>query len=291
MTQYLTLYLDLEKDSQPDLEVISKASIEFSRLVREIARNIDPTIELSLALESGTEGSLKLNTIVKSIQERAIDKKTYKKIAIASAIFIAGAFSNDVAGRMISEFNDTLFGEEDSLSQNDLDAIAGLVDCDRGNSLAQEHTRGFYKELQADPVIKGVGVTPQYNTRPSVIVPSTEFKERSVGSPVTIEKTNRTTSEIVDVILISPVLLESARKWRFKGEGPEFGAQIKDKEFLKSVVDGSYHLEMKGGLKMTIELERIESFEGGVWKTNEISVLKVIKSENGPSQLNLLDVH
>ena len=74
----LNLYLELEPGQLADLEVVARASISFVEAVREVAYIVDPSVTIRLELESGTEGSLSLNSVIKYIKKQVsdpVDKK------------------------------------------------------------------------------------------------------------------------------------------------------------------------------------------------------------------------
>ncbi len=68
-TEPFSLYFDLEENKKADLEVVASASLALVAAIKEVAYIIDPSIEISVELESGTAGSLSLNTLIKTIKE------------------------------------------------------------------------------------------------------------------------------------------------------------------------------------------------------------------------------
>ena len=284
MNQPITLYIDLADGRKADLEAISRAAIHFSDLVKEIAFQFDPSASIRLDLDSGTEGSLKLNTMLNGIKEQLVDPKTYFAILIGVATHFSGAITDSVTSEIVEDVKSAFIEEETTLSEADLDAIAKRVQGSVCDGAGKKQSEEFFKSLEADDAITGVGISPRFNSRPEHLVQKFEFRERYSSSEVT-EKKIRTTSEVKDLVLIAPVLLASERKWKFKGEGPEFGAVIKDFDFLNAVVSGRYHLEMKGGIIMTVEIETVEVNKGEVWEIKERNITKVISAKGGSEQL------
>src|SRR5262249_8579726 len=83
----VSLFIDLEEGRRADLEVIARASLAFAAAVKEAAFMIDPSLEVHLELVSGTEGSLKLNQIIKAVKrvtglDEALASKTLALVVI-----------------------------------------------------------------------------------------------------------------------------------------------------------------------------------------------------------------
>jgi hypothetical protein len=81
----LSLYLDLKPGLKADLEVTARAALAFASAIREVAYVIDPALELRIELESGTDGSLCLNAILRAVRPKDLFTKR-NLIAIASAV-------------------------------------------------------------------------------------------------------------------------------------------------------------------------------------------------------------
>jgi hypothetical protein len=89
-------------------------------------------------------------------------------------------------------------------------------------------------------------------------------------------RVRRARTSIETVTLVSPVLLPGKRRWRFLGKEGEFGAYIKDAQFLENVLRGRSGIPMVAGIRMEVELQTIEDpIEGGAWVVRERAVLSV----------------
>jgi hypothetical protein len=287
MLQNLTLYLDLKPGLKPELAAVARASLSFEAAVREIAFVLDPTLQFRLELDSGTEGSLKINSLIRAITAKVTDKKTLRLLAF----LVLGWFLSDVRSYMTEKAIEAIIREEDTegLSEQDISEIAREVVKALKNEAARSKVQEVYRELQGDNTITGVGIiTSRKRERPVFIVPSTEFGARSTsGRDVVTTESTRTYTDTETVTLISPVLLESARRWRFSYRLGEFGAAVRDEEFLRRILFGQDYIPMTSGIVMDVLLERKEELINGIWKPKEHNILKVLSVRSGPSQIEL----
>jgi len=285
MAQSLTLYLDLEEGKKPDLATVARAALAFDAVVKEVAFIIDPSLSFRLELKSGTEGSLKLNSLLKAAKDR-VDRSTLLTIAF----IVLGWFANDVRSLVTQEAIESLIDSEQNhqLSEDEVQRIAQQVANALNGKVAKNEVGKVYEELQRDQRITGVGVTTDPDKKPRVIVPRAEFDVRSETATETDEaskKRTRTTTETVT--LISPVLVPGSRKWRFSSGGIEFGASVKDEDFQRSLLSGQQPVAMVAGITMSVTLQTKEENVDGVWVIKERNVLKVHGTKAVPVQESL----
>jgi hypothetical protein len=282
MDQALTLYLDLEPGAKPDLATVARAALAFDATVKEIAFVIDPSLSVRLELKSGTEGSLKLNSLLRAVKDRA-DARTLGTIAFVVLGWFASDIRSMITQNMVEDF---IRGEETlQLSDEEVSRIAKSVVEALNGKVGKREVEKVYQELQRDERIRGVGVTTNPDKKPRIIVPRAEFDDRSrTGSEEieTLNKRTRTNSEMVT--LISPVLLPGGRKWRFSAGQVEFGASVKDEDFLASLLSGRESVAMVAGITMSVTLETKEENVGGVWVVKERNILKVHGTKAVPIQ-------
>jgi hypothetical protein len=239
--QPVSLYLDLVPGQKADLEVVARAALAFSAAIKEAAFIIDPGIEISIELESGTPGSLSLNTIIRKIKETAKPDKT---TLTALGLTVLYWFAADIRTYgVIESLNHILKGEPElHLSEKDLNLITNSVTKALKAKVASEHVQEVYRQLEEDSAIQGVGATTTPGIRPAQIVPRHDFPVRALEAPpteTTAEERTRTTTE--HVILVSPVLLQSHRRWRVLTRHGEVGVAMEDNDFLSDIVDGRRH--------------------------------------------------
>jgi hypothetical protein len=285
----ISLYLDLERGQKADLEVVARASIAFAEAIRAVAFFFDPNLELKIELASGTEGSLSLNSILKSVKTG--DGKELTLAAIGGVVLFW--FGNHLLDWGFEKVMDLITGKEDNvkvemnLSPEDIMALQGLVDKAIEGKVGQHQVQEIYRNLEGDPAIAGVGVTRVPERRPAVIVPRNQFQARAGGVSGSIPQLIATLREPITqetLILVRPVLVPGHRRWRFAGRQGEFGAPILDDEFLQNLMAGNFHIPISAGIEMDVELQTTEQRVGSVWVPVARNVLKVKDVRPAPTQ-------
>src|SRR5690606_34764397 len=110
-------------------------------------------------------------------------------------------FGNHLLDWSFDQVMDLISGKPDkvqvelNLSPDDMKALGEMVDKIIKNGIGQPHVRQVYKELEADPAIKGVGATRAPRQRPAVIVPRSEFPKRA-GTSIDVPETTVTTRPV-----------------------------------------------------------------------------------------------
>lgn len=285
MQQPITLYLDLEEGFKPDLATVARAALAFDAAIKEIAFVLDPSLDIRLELESGTEGSLKLNSLMKSIKDGVTDKRVLKAVAFAIACW----FVNDVRAYFSEQLIESVIKKETNevLTDEEISRIAEEVVKALKGKVGEKQVQKVFEELQRDEAIRGVGVTTIPDNKPSEIVPRAEFRSRSASEVVQEVQQIRTRVSNETVTLISPVLLASNRRWRFFSNNLEFGASVKDQEFLERLLSGQEPVPMVAGIAMDVTIETKEENVGGVWTIKERNILRVIRTWPVPKQASL----
>ena len=165
------------------------------------------------------------------------------------------------------------------LSAEDRERLDELLERIRNIPEIEARRRNFFRTLERDPSISGVGMAEGRRDPPTILVPSTEFAERGGLWALEEDKQERTLYPILDVTLISPTLLKRPRRWAFQPEGlPEFTATMKDKRFLAALEESHVREKLRTGIQMTIRLEVKETKVDGDWvvKHGGRSVIEVI---------------
>lgn len=277
-TGTLSLYFDLRSGENADLEVISQAALHWVAALRAAAREIDPSAEIKVEFVDATEGSLSLNTMLEWAEghlER-IEKGSgkywrVKRLAIAAAVFVV------VTG--IPTYQHYVGHETVDLSDEDRERIDELIKLVGDKPLVEESRRKFFQAIEKDQSIQAVGVTETPGTRPIHLIPSSQFAELGGLWLPEEENEQRTIWPILDVTLISPVLMNKPRVWRFRPDGlPEFSAKMRDERFLAALEQDHVRERLRIGIPMTIRLKVEEQKAGGVWveKPRGRSVVEVI---------------
>jgi hypothetical protein len=279
----LSLYLDLEPNTAADLEVVAKTALAFADLIREVSYFVDPSLQIRIEFDSGTPGSLSLNSRVRGLAKKAIDPKTLAAIAIT----VGAYFRHELTDWATHKFFDSvLTSEQKALSDADIQKISEHVADLLKKRTALPQAQNVYREVEKDTAIKGVGVSAVPGRRPADVVPRAEFAARIEQPPVLdIAPRRRKTPYSGRITLVSPVLLKADRRWKFIGPTGEFGATVEDNGFVERVLSG--HVRMAEGTQLNVDMETTEEFDGRVWQVKEHKVLKVKSARRPPHQPSL----
>jgi hypothetical protein len=256
----VSLYLDLETGQVADIEVVARAALAFSAAIKVLAAELAPEADVRVELVSGTEGSLSLNSLIRGAG-MFVTKERLQQVAIGIMTYFAMQVAENTSQDVINHIRGKDVPQAVQLSDADVQRIARAVQ----NETARKQAQQVYKEVERDPAIKGVGATDQPGHRPVVIVPRAEFHQHAglVVREQTV--THRTVPERMTVVLVSPVLVEGNRRWKFRGPTGEFGAPIKDADFAARVLSGTTTVPMVAGIIMDVEVETVETLKDGVW--------------------------
>ncbi len=287
----ISLYLDLEENESANIEVVARTALAWSAAVKELAFVIDPSMEVEIELVSGSEGSLDLNACLKAFSKFAGQQPKLATVIVTSLTW----FMVQTGSYTYQRVMDWLTGKDApqvvrQLSRAEIESIAREVVNAQEKQIAGEQRRQIFHELNKDASIIGVGATQERDTKPAMIIPRSEFAERS-GSIISVteeEVRRRTETAIIPVILVSPTLKDAERSWRFQaGSLPEFGAVMKDHAFLDALLAGRVALPLRAGVEMEIELETKQELVGGLWTVKERNVVRVIRPGllDDPNQL------
>jgi len=287
MQEALTLFLDLQPGEKADLSAVARAALAFDAAIKEAAYVIDPSLEVAVEFDSGTEGSLKLNALITDARKKLTDPNVLK----AAALVILGWFATDTRSALDQSYIQSLVAHEQAatgLSDEDAKKIAEKVAELMKGGIAHEQVKRIYRELETDPKVTGVGATTRRDHRPEAVVPRSRFRELSTMErfevPTAISGPVRTREKTETVTLISPVLLSGSRRWKFSFHEGEFGAPVLDQDFLDRVLSGREPIPMAAGLTMDVVLQTKEEQTDGVWAIVSRSVLRVLKVTKAPAQ-------
>ncbi len=285
----VSLYVDLVEGAKADLVVVARAALIFASAIRDVAYVVDPSMDVRIELISGTESSLSLNSILKAKIADQIGRISLAALAFGIISWI-GKESADYAFQHIV---DRIVSHEESASipPQQIEAIVKKT-IEAFQKQGRQKGQRLFMELDTDPAIVGIGVTQQQGERPDYIVPKSDFRRRSFDDEeepmdIAIRPQRRTRTEIETLTLVSPVLLESKRKWKFIGKEGEFGAAIKDGLFLDDVLRGKSAIPLAAGVKLEVELQTIEDPFQGAWVVQQRNVLRVRRVIPPTTQIQL----
>lgn len=281
----VSIYFGLEQGKSANLEVIAEASIAWVAAIREMASIIDPSLEVTVEVVDGDHSSLWLNTLtaIESKLERieAGGKRFPRLWALAKGLaFIVIATPLQVGAedvwRAITQDNPEIVAR---LSPQDREELIEDFKKALREDVARPQKQQFYKSSEKDTSITEIGVSDRPKKQPPMTVRREQFvRYAKLGSVEEAVDNVRKRTETWEVTLISPVLENAERSWRFIRPGmPEFGAIMRDKAFLEAIEHGGVHVELRKGIQMMIEIQFRERLEDGVWMTNERSVVTVVR--------------
>lgn len=305
----LNLYLELEDGALADMEVVGQVSVAFVSLVREIAFIIDPSIEVKVQLQSGTEGSLSLNTLVADLKDPAKRKATLYAVAIAIGVF----FGPDIKSYVVSKVIDTtvdapslndedkrdvgqivrdVLKEQSGLTADEQKDVEAIVRRVTQENVARPQRQQIFRELSRDPSIKGVGASNRLRAKPHHLIPRREFVARAgdADTPPVVE-TTRIRPARMWVTLVSPVLTETRRRWKIRINGVEYGAYIDDAGFVQSVLAGQAAVPMRANVELDVDINLHETLVGDDWRLDGHHVVTAVHGQrlpaSAPGQLEL----
>lgn len=285
MEQELNLYFDLEPGQFADLEVIAKASLSFAEAVREIAYIVDPSLTIRLEFESGTDGSLSVNSILRFVRQQVADPVVRKTIIVAIVLW----FAKESAAALIGLGIDDVLHGDVTISQQDAEIIADKVLVLLEKRVGAKHVQQVFKEIDKDKSIQGVGVGTIKGARPKSIVPREEFQERSRDpSEEETEPGKRTRPERMMLTLISPVLQKNNNKWRFLSKDGNIFVGISDERFLADVLSGRAGITMKSGIVIIADVDVTEKRVDSVWEVVDRNITHVVEIRSGDGMDDLL---
>lgn len=264
----LSLYFGLKDGERAELEVVARAAIEWATSVRIAAGIIEPRSSIQINIVSADEGSIRINTILDwteeqlaKIQEGAGRRPRITALALGLSVFVL------VDAGPTYEY---WLGEEEKLelSQEDREAIDGLMERISESEEVKKANRKFFSELEKDPSIRSVGISPGRDEPLVFSLPSSKFSERTGLWELQIEEPEGRPAEKEDEVILRRAVLENApRKWRFTSSttGQDFSALMQDEKFLNDLEAGTVEQNIRIGIGMKIRMKFKEVWDGENW--------------------------
>ncbi|MBM1569963.1 hypothetical protein [Sulfitobacter mediterraneus] len=274
----VSLYFGLHEGQKADLEVISKAAIEWVNSIRLATNLIAPDVEVRVEFVNAHESSLSINSTLKwleSAAEAVESKIKYPKLtkyAVALAVFLA------IDAGPTADF---WLGGPDTIELNEADRqlFEELLEKMSESPEIKATNRRFFKILTHDPAVSSVGICEASGQDLAFSVPSEQFAERTGLWDQEDEPDVRTSERVSDVILDRPNLSERDLAWTFTdvATGLPFTAKMRDDYFAKSILEGGVNENLRQGIEMQIHISFKEKFSDGEWRPikGTIQVLRV----------------
>lgn len=291
----VSVYFGLEQGKVADLDIVAEAALAWSAALKTMIAAVEPGLTLKVQIVDGDKSSLWLNTLLtfaeSKMEQIARGAERYPRLAALARglaiIVVATPISvtaEDVWRALIHEQPEVV-----NLSSESQAGLMAAFDKVIADNLAKVQKERFAEAVSGDKSITGVGVAASSERRPSLVVTReqyAQYRDRDT-TEVDVQEARRRT-DIMDVTLVSPVLEDAERSWRFRQPGlPEFGAVMRDKGFLAAIGRRGVHEELRFGIPMKIEVEFKELFEGGIWMPQERSVLRVLEPKVDRGELPL----
>jgi len=294
----VSLYLKTEQGVHPDLKIAARSAIVFAEIIESIVASIEPDLQVQVEIVSGSEGSLGLNTLNRIFQRTKATADEVKQgvlegwkkhekvrfLAAYAAIKIldnAAAWGQDQIMDWMA--SDDAPAEVQTLSEQQRKTLARDIAEELRRGVDVDKVQRLYGQIAKDERITAIGVTAR--PKPAVnLLRREQFTEQATEP----DDTDRVTTDRMEVTLISPVLEYGERRWKLRGHYGEFGASIKDKEFLRSAITGETNLHLRGGVILDVDVATHERLIDGVWEVQFRTVEKIHGWREGPVQRDLL---
>lgn len=269
----LRLYYKLAEGHTADAEVIARASLAFIAGVKELYYVLDPSLKIHFGIQGHADGSL-WEDLLLLIDKAKAEYKTHNSryvMAIAALSWIMSPPTDRIRDIAWKPILDKYLPEA---TEADIAVAKRLIETAQNGKIAVREKQSFYREVGRDTGITGVSANID-RQKPSWMVPKEDFHSYSGQSSVIESALDRTTVGAMRIIILSPVLEVSNRRWKFATAQGEFGATVKDMKFLEEIVAGKTKVRMRGGVELDVELETKERLVDGVWTITERNVLRV----------------
>ena len=261
------LYFTLAEGRKADLEIVSAAAIAWVETLRAAAKAVDPESDVKVEMLRADESSLLYRTIVAWFErtiEPALDRvaKGGEKLPRTKALLLALAPFLLITGPETWQF---YFGASWTTEDHAmLVELTKKIDADPSVDTAK---RKFYRIVQREPAITGVGVRQGDNETPLIMVQADSFAAADGLFDHDQDVQEQITHPVMEVTLVKPALVHKPRSWTFKPDGfPEFDAVMRDVRVLHAIQEHGFPEQMREGIRMTIRLEVREAYVDGEWK-------------------------
>jgi hypothetical protein len=271
----LRLYYKLADGHTANAEVVARASLAFIAGVKELSYVLDPSLKIQVGIQGHADGSLweDLLLLVDKGKAEYRSRPTRYGLALAALAWIMAPPADRVRDIAWQPIIDKYLPEA---TDADVTEAKRLIEIAESGKVAVREKQQFYREVGRDTGIVGVSANID-RQQPTWVVVRNDFPAYSGQAPVIESALDRATVGPMRVIILSPVLEVSNRRWKFATAQGEFGASIKDTEFLENIVRGQTSVRMRGGVELDVELETRERLVDGVWTVTERNVIRVLE--------------
>jgi hypothetical protein len=249
---------------------------------------MEPGVEFTLVYQYSAPGSLRIIAGLRGL----VTSERLKELAIVVVTLLISNGFSEIQSRATDEALKAIIGEETSLTDKDIQRIAEAVKRIEKSDTVAGPRREFYRAVEPDKAIAGVGATPNESSEPpAIIIPRSEFNDRAgviIEKPTEDGQEQRTLSERIKVVLVQPPLIESRRMWRFFWNGKEEGAKMLDEDFKTKLLKGETSLKLAGGVVLDVTLETTQEKRDGLWHNKSFSITEVHGWDQNVEQADML---
>lgn len=265
----LVLHFETAPDRYPDTAIAARALLDWVDLVQAAVRAVSPEERLLISIVGVREGSSRFPQLLTWLDEQTgIVKSAWAEYPHLKSV-VAGSAHTFWTAAVATTLTLAAQPKEQvvRLSDKDRALLAPMEAKVAASPAVKTASQRFYRTVEADPNITGVGVADSWTARPNVIVPRSEFPER--GGLWNLQEdlpAQRQQHAIWDVVLLRPALVGKPLPWQFVRDGFKFSAQMADAHFLLAIREGRVPLNMQEGVTMRVEVEYQEALVGQVWE-------------------------
>lgn len=266
----LSLYFDTDPGQLADLEVSASAAIQWAQALKAAAVVVDPNCEYRISLVAARPGSSNwIARIERSKINHASERLTrgWKKVPAILRIGIGLAVVIPTTAKPTYDY----WLGDDGFSETQLKQLKDIHSAAENDDAVKAHKKAMYKATLRDKKITGIGtgIPTSEDWKPTAMVPANQFAEAEGLFEAQREVDDeRTVSQTLDVILVTPRLENAPRVWVFRQEGlaGTISATMKDKAFLAALERSAVRESFRLNIPMTIRLEIKQHRVNGEWK-------------------------
>lgn len=269
-TEQIVLHFETAPERFPDSRIAALALLDWIALLEATALVVAPDRTLNIEMVSGaTPGSTRFPQLLRWTDDRISDiKLAWADYPQLKSLVLGGAHTLWTA-TIAAAVTTAMQPDEQTvrLSDEDRQLLQSMrEDVAKSPEVAAASHR-FYRTLEREPAIVGVGVADDWAKRPTFIVPRSEFPERGgLWEPDQPAAEERIVRDEWNVVLLRPVLQSSPHAWRFSRDGLPFSAMMHDSQFLSAMREGRIPLNLQEGVMMRVEVEHTVRLNGQVWE-------------------------
>jgi hypothetical protein len=270
MTGQLVLHFEISEGKNPNTEIAAQALLDWVALAKATIAAIEPYDKVVFEIVGVEHGSTRFPQLMRFL-ERGIENVSsawddypyIKKMVVGSVhVLVTGSASAIIAAAMVPDVQKVEFTDSERAIQADMMNKAAE------SAAVRSSRERFYRTIEADPAITGVGVSDDWNKRPDVIVLRSEFPAHSGlwTSEIAAAESERKATDIWDVVLTKASFTSTPQTWQFSRDGLKFGAKMHDALFLAAVKDGRVPITLQEGVIMRVKVEYTERLNGQIWE-------------------------